>query len=133
MPLKTDRSLLTYILLCLVTCGFYSWYFIYSVSKDVNIACQGDGNSTGGLGKFILLCLVTCGIYGVIWQYSLGNRLAANAPRYGLNFQENGTSVLMWCLFGSLICGIGPFIGMNIIIKNTNIICSAYNRYNGLA
>ena len=27
---------------------------------------------------------------------------------------------------------IGPFIAMNIIIKNTNSICMAYNRYNGL-
>lgn len=131
-PLKTDRTLLTYVLLTLVTCGIYHYYFIYSVASDVNVACQGDGQSTGGLGKFILLSIVTCGIYCWIWQYNLGNRLASNAPRYGLSFQENGTTVLMWQLFGSLLCGIGPFIAMNIIIKNTNNICMAYNRYNGL-
>lgn len=131
-PLKTDRGLLGYVLLTIVTCGIYSYYFIYSVAKDVNVACQGDGQTTGGLGKFILLSIVTCGIYSWFWQYNLGNRLASNAPRYGLSFQENGTTVLMWCLFGSLLCGIGPFIAMNIIIKNTNSICMAYNRYNGL-
>ena len=130
-PLKTDRGLLGYILLSILTCGIYSYYFIYSVAKDVNIACEGDGSKTGGLVKFILLSIITCGIYSWIWEYSLGNRLAANAPRYGLSFQENGTTILMWCIFGILLCGIGPFIAMNIIIKNTNSICMAYNRQNG--
>ena len=57
-----------------------------------------------------------------------GNRLANNAGRYGLCIQENGTTVLMWCIFGTLICGIGPFIAMHILIKNSNMICNAYNR-----
>lgn len=130
-PLKTDRGLLGYILLTFITCGIYSYYFIYSVARDVNTACEGDGKSTGGLLKFILLSIITCGIYSWIWQYSLGNRLAANAPRYGMNFQENGTTVLLWDLFGLFLCGIGPFIAMNIIIKNTNSICMAYNRSKG--
>ena len=84
------------------------------------------------LVQFILLSILTCGIYSWWWQYSLGNRLAANAPRYGLSFTENGTTILLWLLFGSFLCFIGPFIAMNIIIKNTNSICMAYNRYNGL-
>lgn len=130
-PLKTDRGLLGYILLTFITCGIYSYYFIYSVARDVNTACEGDGKSTGGLLKFILLSIITCGIYSWIWQYSLGNRLASNAPRYGMSFQENGTTVLLWDLFGLFLCGIGPFIAMNIIIKNTNSICMAYNRSKG--
>lgn len=131
-PLKTDRGLLGYIVLSILTCGIYSYYFIYSVARDVNTACAGDGKSTGGLLQFILLSILTCGIYSWWWQYSLGNRLAANAPRYGLSFTENGTTILLWLLFGSFLCFIGPFIAMNIIIKNTNSICMAYNRYNGL-
>ena len=129
--LKTDRGLLGYILLSIITCGIYSYYFIYSVAKDINVACEGDGKSTGGLLKFILLSFFTCGIYSWIWEYSIGNRLASNAPRYGLNFHENGTTIIMWNLFGLLICGIGPFIAMNIIIKNTNSICAAYNHSKG--
>lgn len=130
-PLKTDRSLLMYFLLTLVTCGIYSWYFYYKIAADVNVACRGDGKVTPGLIQFVLLSLVTCGIYSWIWHYNLGNRLAENAPRYNMSFSENGTSVLMWMLFGSLLCGIGPFIGLNILIKNTNSICMAYNRMNG--
>ncbi len=130
--LETNRSLLTYILLNIITCGIYSLFFIYSMARDVNTACDGDGQKTPGLVEFILLSIITCGIYSIIWQYSLGNRLAEGARRYGMHFAENGTTILMWDLFGIFICGIGPFIGMNILIKNTNRVCDGYNIANNL-
>lgn len=65
----------------------------------------------------------------MIWHYKLGNRLAKNASRYNLTFQENGTTVLLWMLFGSMLCGVGPFIAMHIIFKNMNLICHGYNTY----
>lgn len=126
--LKDDRGLISYILLSLITCGIYSYYFIYKMAADVNVACEGDGEETAGLVVFICLSIITCGIYAWFWYYKLGNRLSANAGRYGLSFEENGTTVLMWLIFGSLLCGIGSFIAMNILIKNTNRICNAYNR-----
>lgn len=130
--LKDDRGLLSYILLSLITCGIYGYYFIYKMAHDVNIACEGDGESTSGLVAFILLSFITCGIYAWFWYYKLGNRLAGNAPRYGIVITENGTTVLMWQIFGAFICGIGPFIAMHILIKNSNKICNAYNRAHGL-
>ncbi len=130
--LQTNRSLLVFLLLSFITCGFYSWFFFYKWAKDVNTACEGDGESTDGLVKFLLLSICTCGIYQYYWYYKLGNRLATNAPRYGLNFQENGSTVLLWFIVGAVACGIGPFIAWHILIKNTNKICDAYNRYNGV-
>lgn len=129
--LKDDRGLLSYILLSIITLGIYSYYFFYKLAKDVNVACQGDGERTRGLVGFILLSIITCGIYAWIWHYKLGNRLAQNAPRYGLYFTENGTTILLWNIFGILLCGIGPFIAMHIMIKNTNSICREYNRFCG--
>ena len=130
--LKADRSLVAFILLSIITCGIYELYFIYALARDVNAACAGDGQSTAGLVKLVLLSFITCGIYGWYWYYALGNRLAANAPRYGLNFQENGTTVLLWMLLGSLLCGLGVFIGWHILIKNTNALCGAYNYQHGI-
>lgn len=127
-PLKTDRNIFLYILLTLVTCGIYGYYFIYKLAQDVNVACDGDGESTPGLLMFVLLSWITCGIYAYYWYYKLANRLAKNAPRYGMQFQENGTTVLMWIIFGMLLCGIGSFIGLHILFKNANMICAAYNR-----
>lgn len=125
--IDSNRGLVKYILLSIVTCGIYGWYFIYKMAEDVNTMCAGDNENTAGLVKFILLSYITCGIYGYIWYYKLGNRLAENAPRYGLSFQENGTTVLLWLFLGALLCGIGPFVAMHILIKNTNAMAEAYN------
>ena len=130
--IKTNRSLLTYIVLNCLTCGIYGFYFTYSIARDVNQMCAGDGRRTGGLIAYILLSIITCGIYNWWWQYQLGNRLADNAPRYGLHFSENGTTVILWDVVGLLLCFLGPFFAMHILIKNTNALASAYNsRGNG--
>lgn len=129
--LQTDRSLIMYIILTFITCGIYGFWFIYTMAQDVNTACEGDGDSTTGLVLYIILCYITCGLYGFYWQYKLGNRLQNNAYRYGLSFSESGTTILMWNIFGSLLCGLGPLIALNILIKNTNAICMAYNQVNG--
>ena len=127
MKIKEDRSLGMYIILSLVTCGIYSYYFLYTMAQDANTVCAGDGKQTAGLVAFILLSLCTCGIYAWFWYYGLGNRLAENAPRYGLTFTEKGTTVLMWLIFGSFLCGIGQFVAMHILIKNMNQLAHAYN------
>lgn len=130
VPLKTDYNFWIYLLLTIVTCGIFHYVLIYRVSEDMNVACAGDGDETAGLVKYILLTLVTCGIYAWVWHYKLGNRLQINARRYGMEFQENGTTILLWMLLGSFIFGIGTFIAMYIIINNVNKICEAYNNYN---
>jgi hypothetical protein len=123
------RSLLTLVLLSIITCGIYGIIFWYNYSDDMNKVCNGDGKQTQNYIIVILLGFITCGIYPIIWFYGIGNRLQENAPRYGVNFTENGTTILMWEIFGSLICGIGPFIAMYILIKNMNILADRYNQY----
>ena len=125
--INENRALWKYILFTILTCGIYSQYFIYSIAQDVNEMCRDDGKQTGGLAKFIILSILTLGIYTWVWYYKLGNRLYDNAYRFGLRFSENGTSILLWNIFGVLICGIGPFIAMNIVIKKTNAMAHAYN------
>lgn len=126
-PVKSDRSLIGWLLLSIVTCGIYSYYFLYCLARDINTMCQEDGDSTPGIAAFILLSFVTCGFYALYWYYKIGNRLQANAPRYGLVFQENGTTILMWQIVGALLCGLGLIFAMNIIIKNTNAMATVYN------
>ena len=78
----------------------------------------------------ILLFMFTCGIYPYIWHYKLGNRLQNNARRYGMEFSESGTTVLLWLILGMFIV-IGPYIAMYILIKNTNNLARAYNNGQG--
>lgn len=125
--ITTNRGVIMYAILFICTCGIYGYYYVYSLAKDVNRMCKADGDKIGGLAAYILLSFVTCGFYSFYWQYKIANRLQANAPLYGLNFPEGGTTVLMWDVFGLLICGLGSFVGMHIVLKNTNAMAAAYN------
>ena len=122
----TQRSLGKYILLTLVTCGIYSIVFWYKYAEDMNKVCEGDGKNTTNYIIVLLLTGITCGIYPLVWYYGLGNRLQANASRYGLSFQENGTTILLWQYLGACII-VGPFIAANILMKNMNAIGDVYN------
>ena len=130
VPLDSNRSLLKFIFFNLFTCGIYNLIFIHDLARDVNVACEGDGKETAGLLKLIVFGFLTCGIYTWYWYYSLADRLQDNAPRYGMQFKEGGTAVLLWFIVGIIACGLGPFIAMNILITNANAICMAYNNAN---
>lgn len=126
--LNDHRSFFVYLLLSILTLGVYNFFYVYEMARSANIACAGDGEHTTGLLSFILLNLITCGFYNFYWQYALANRLSSNGPRYGYPIQENGTTILLWLLFGSWICGIGLLIAIYLQIKNMNIICAGYNQ-----
>lgn len=123
-----QRSLLTLILLSIITCGIYSIIFWYNYSDDMNKVCQGDGKETKNFIIVLLLSFITFGIYYWVWVYGVGNRLSENAPRYGTSFSENGSTILLWMIVGSLVCGIGSFVAMYILIKNMNELGSRYNQ-----
>lgn len=121
-----QRSLAVLILLSLVTCGIYAIVFFYQYTEDVNKICHGDGKSSMSYILVCLLSVITCGIYWFYWLYQQANRLYCAAPRYRMNFQEDGGTVLLWYLLGSFII-VGPFIALHILIKNMNAIAPVYN------
>ena len=125
--IQTDRSITMYIILCIVTCGIYGYYFIYKMAQDVNEMCRDDGQTTGGLAMFILLSIVTCGVYSYYWYYQLANRLQMNAPKFGFNVMDSGLAILVWCLVP-----FGSYVAMHLIMRNTNAMAAAYNRMYGL-
>ena len=50
------------VLLNIITCGIYSFFFIHSLAKDVNVACVDDGEKTPGVGMFIFMTLIGIGV-----------------------------------------------------------------------
>lgn len=124
-----QRSFVTYVLLSIITCGIYSIFFWYNYSDDMNKVCNGDGKNTQNYLIVWLLSMITFGIYGYVWYYGVGNRLQENAPRYGVTFNENGTTVLLWMIFGAFLCGIGYFYAQYILVKNMNVLGERYNNH----
>ena len=123
------RDFIIMVLLTFITCGIYGIIFWYSYSDDMNKVCNGDGKETKNFLIVILLSIITCGIYYWIWVYNLGNRLSENAPRYGLRFNEDGTTILLWMLLGSLLCGLGTLYAQYLLIRNMNSIADSYNNH----
>ena len=100
---------------------------IYKLAKDVNQICEGDGDHVGGLLAYILLSYITCGFYSYYWLYKIQNRLQLAGARLGVPVSENGTTVLLWLILGSLLCGIGSLYGMHIVYSTANKVGTAYN------
>lgn len=121
-----QRNFVTFLLLNLITCGIYSFYFIYTATRDINTLVGNDGRNVEP-STAVLLTIVTCGFYSYYWYYDQGNRIKALADRNNISCPENGTSYLMWILLGVLICGIGSWIGIYLFIKNLNNLIAAYN------
>ena len=65
-----ERNIVTCIILSLVTCGIYIYYWFYCLTEDTN-KISGEPNPTSG-GMSILLAIVTCGIYSIYWMYKRG-------------------------------------------------------------
>jgi hypothetical protein len=129
--LRTNRNVIALVLLSIITCNIYSYYNIYAIARDVNIACFDDDENTPGLLVYILLSFVTCGFYNLYWLYKIGNRLSVNASHYGVEMREDGSHIILWKILGLLICCIGSYYGDYILLKNTNLICDAYNKKYG--
>lgn len=125
MQVKTNRSLIVFILLTILTCGIYSLFFWHSYVKDVNTICAGDGKNTRGVLALIVFSMLTLGIYALVWSCGMQNRLRENARRYNAGPMSGGGAVVLWQLFGPLLFGLGGLIGTYIQIDSMNRI--AYN------
>lgn len=128
VQLKTNRGLLKFILLSLVTFGIYSIVAMSSVSTDINIiASKYDGKKTM---HFCLLSFVfswlTCGIGVFVWYHKLSNRIGNELKRRNIDYSFNASSFWLWTLLGSFIV-IGPFIYCHKLFKAMNLIAEDYN------
>jgi hypothetical protein len=68
----TERSVGVSILLSILTCGIYAWYWMYKVTQEVT----EFNNENANPGVEVVLSLVTCGIYYLYWNYKMGKRIA---------------------------------------------------------
>lgn len=93
--MKQNRSVAMCVVLTILTCGIYGWYWMYCIHEDVQ-EVSGNPLQTGG-GMVIVLTLVTCGIYGVYWAYTMGRLLDEARGTPGGN---QSIAYLLLSLFG---------------------------------
>lgn len=128
-PMRTDRSLLSYILLTLLTCGIYNIVFYSDLADDVNFVTVPRGYN-----KLMHYCLMyfivspfTCGIYSLVWFHSFSARIGDEARARGINTSFGAGSFWLWYVLGLLFV-VGPFIYIYQLCSTMNMICEDYNR-----
>ena len=128
IQLKTNRSLLKFILLSIITLGIYSIVVMSGVSTDINmIAGKYDGKKT------IHYCLVifvfswlTFGILPIVWFHKLSNRIGNELNRRNIMYEFSASTFWLWGVLGGLII-VGPFIYTHRLLKSMNLLAADYN------
>ena len=129
--LKTDRSLVKFIIFSILTCGIYSIFFYTGIADDINRVASGrDGKKTTHycLMTFVL-APITCGIYAFYWWHTISDRIGEEARARGIYTDFSATTFWLWQLVGAVLCGIGPFIYIHKLCKVMNDINNSYNQF----
>ena len=126
--LNTNRSLLKFILLSIITFGIYGIVVMSGVSSDINtIASRYDGKKTMHycLVVFIFSWL-TLGIVPLVWSHKISNRIGAELLRRGIDYNFGAGTFWGWCILGALII-VGPFVYCHKLLKAMNLLSENYN------
>lgn len=126
--LKTNRGLLKYILLGIITFGIYPLVLMSCISSDINIiASKYDGKKTM---HFCLLVFIfswlTFGIAPIVWYHRISARIGRELTRRGIAYSFGAGSFWGWNILGSFIF-VGPFIYLHKLCKAMNLLSADYN------
>lgn len=123
--LKQKRSFLQYILLSVVTCSLYHYWFMDSLVKDVNAICKKDGQDTVGVGRMIGFSILTFGVYQYLWLAEIVDRVYDSADEYDVEIRQDGESFFIWMI---LIPFFGYFIAMHRLVSDINQLAAIYEK-----
>lgn len=126
--LKTNRGLLKFILLSIITFGIYGIVVMSSISNDINtIAGRYDGKKTMHycLVVFVFSWL-TIGIVPIVWCHKISNRIGSELARRGINYKFDAGTFWGWGILGSFIV-VGPFIYCHKLLNSMNLLAAHYN------
>lgn len=126
--LKTNKGLLKYILLSIITFGIYGLVVMSSLSNEVNVvASRYDGKKTMHYCLlFFIVAPITLGIAYIVWFHKVSNRIGNELARRGVSYKFSCADYWLWNVIGGLIL-IGPFVYYHKLFKATNLMCKDYN------
>lgn len=126
--LKTNKGLLKYILLSLITFGIYALVVMSSVSNDINVvASRYDGKRTMHYCLlFFLVGPITFGIAYLVWYHRISARIGGELRRRQIPYSFGAVDFWLWNILGACIV-IGPFVYLHKLFKATNKMCAHYN------
>lgn len=126
--LSTNRGLLKFILLSIITFGIYGIVVLSSVSTDINIiAGRYDGKKTMHYCLvYFIFSWLTFGIVPIVWLHKLSARIGNELNRRGIGYSFGAGTFWGWDILGCLIF-VGPFIYMHKLLKSMNLLSEDFN------
>ena len=127
--MQTERSLLIFIVLGILTIGIYPIVFFSGISNDINkVASEYDGKETMHYCLlFFLVGWVTLGIGYFVWFHRISNRIGNYLYRKDISYNFSAKDYWLWGVLGSLII-VGPFIYLHKLATAMNKIAELYNQ-----
>ena len=129
VQLKTNRGLLKFILLSIITLGIYGIVVMSEISTDINtIASRYDGKKTMHycLVLFVFSWL-TLGIVPLVWSHRLSHRIGAELSRRGIAYKFGAGTLWGWGKLGMLNL-VGPFVYTHKLLQSMNLLCADFNQ-----
>ena len=102
-PPLSPRNIGVCIILSIVTCSLYMWYWLYKLAEDLNNASEEKNPTSGAM--LILLTIVTCNIYGWYWLYKAGQQV--NSAKKLRNMQPDSNAGIIYLVLA--------FFGLNVV------------------
>lgn len=127
-PLRTQRGLLKYVLLGLVTFSIYDIWQMSEVGDSLNLlAFKRDGKHTMHYClMFFLVGWVTLGIGWLVWYHRVSGRIGEEQAARGLPVTVTASTFWLWGILDSLIA-VGPFIYNYKLLHAMNDLSADYN------
>jgi len=116
-----ERGPAVVVLLSVVTCGLYTFYWLYS-STDQLRRCTSDASLKPGVD--VLLALLTCGIWGWVVMYRNAQKIHAALVGRDPMHQDRSQMILMLCV-ASLAIGVTALISLYFSQEEMNLLARA--------
>ena len=129
--LRTNRGLLKYVLLSIITLGIYAIVVESHISEEINmIAFKHDGKHTMHYCLiYFLFSWLTVGIVPLIWRHRISARIGRELKTRGIDYSFGAGTFWLWGMLGTLIL-VGPFIYTHKYLKSMNLLAESYNSEN---
>lgn len=98
------------LLLNVITCGFYSYFWMYSTTEDLKYLSNRLDVPSGI--TVVILTLVTCGLYEIYWYYKIGSVIEGIYHQNNLVSPVSGSKYMILILVGFILScfGIGAIL-----------------------
>lgn len=112
---------ITTLLLNIVTCGIYSFYMWYKMSKQQNEMAEavGEKKIMGFFPAFLLGC-VTCSIFLIVWYYQYAAQSCKLAEAKGAALVPSNNAIVMFLMTWV------PIYGFYALCNSHNNLVDAY-------